>query len=529
MSQIQFPLNKYDVYPKDKLWYAVEFNFNNPTSSPSTIDLFNGYNQTPTPISTPLYDTPVKLNATVNTSIVANQRGAYCISNNCLYVTNDGGSFNRIDVINCATNLIVRTFSALEISNTPIAIVYNPVNNQMYVSSNSTVVRIDCSNNTVFGTSIAASGDNMAYDSFNNTIYIGANTSVVIIDCGTNLIIGSPILFPSGYVFTGTGNCLCYNASMNRIYACLTDSINPITFVIDCLSNAIIDTINITGAAMMLYNPNNNSLYAANFDLEVYVIDCYTDSVIKTFTFPASDYQYGLALNIFNNTVYGFSNLYGGYYYIDCDDNSIHSIIPNIGVDFPSFGFYNTINNSMYITNYSSNSVYVLRNTPNVYITGSGNYNEFVTELQNTPKRVRHIRLTVESYSQMAIPMYLLTRDANGNSCGDPKIPTEYLNTNDYQSFICELPFKPKELILNNNTIISQYTIAASSTVSMVIYYDQIDMSDMMSDKIEVCKIIETKCPDLNSLTEQQLENTQEFRPTVKPSWLKNFASARKI
>lgn len=529
--------DNYYGYPKDKMWYAVEFSLNNPTASPYSIDLFNGYNQTPIPSTTPLYNTPVLLSSTVNIGVAANQQGAYCDANDCLYVTNDSGGFNRVDVIDCSTNTIIKTFNALEITSIPRQIVYNPVNNQMYVSSSLSIFRIDCSNNTVFGTTISAGGESMAYNSLNNTIYVGASTGISIINCVTNLVTGS-ISIPVGFSFFSTNNCLCYNALLNRIYAlCINGAVSESIFVIECQSNAVINTIllglvvgGVGSNGMILYNSNNNFIYACNGGIDTYIVNCTTNLIASTFTFSSSDYQSGLALNLFNNVVYGYSADYGGLYYINGVDNSINSITPAIGIgDFISFGFYNTNNNSMYITHSVSQYIEILRNDSNFYITGTTNYNQFVTELQNVPKRVRHIRLTVESYSQMAVPFYLLKRDANGNFCGVPRIPTEELRPEDYQSFMCEMAFKPKELILNNNEIISGYTVAPESTVKMVLYFDEIDMSDLLSEKLNVYNQIETKVEDLNTISEATLERRYETRLSVKPSWLKNFKSGKAI
>lgn len=530
--------SNYYGYPKNKMWYAVEFSLHNPTSSPYSIDLFNGYNFTPIPNETPLYDTPIQLDATISTSVVANQQGAYCSANNCLYVGNDSGLFTRVDVVDCSTNTIIKTFNATEVTIRPTQMVYNSFNNQIYISSSSSasVVRIDCSSNTVIGSPIVLSafGNNsMAYNSTSNAVYVGVSNGVDVINCGTNLVT-TTISLPSSYDFTFVNNCLCYNPSLDRIYAYVFDvSLGSKVFIIDCQSNNIINSILVSAtisAATMLYNQNNNNLYLADGDLNIYSINCSNNVLTNIFTFPASDYQNGLALNLFNNVVYGYSILYGGYYYIDCLDNSIHGFTPPLVTsNVPSFGVYNTINNTMYLTNIISNEVILLRNTANFYITGSNDYNQFVRELQNIPKRVRHIRLTVESYSQMAVPFYLLKRDANGNFCGVPRIPTEDLRPEDYQSFMCEMAFNPKELILNNNEIISGYTVAPESTVKMVIYFDEIDMSDLLSEKLNVYNQIETKVEDLNTISEQTLEIRYEDRPTIKPSWLKNFKGGKTI
>jgi hypothetical protein len=63
----------------------------------------------------------------------------------------------------------------------------------------------------------------------------------------------------------------------------------------------------------------------------------------------------------------------------------------------------------------------------------------------------------------------------------------------------------------------------------MVVYFDEIDMSDLLSDKLNVYNEIETKVEDLDTITEAKLERRYEYRPFVKPEWLKNFKGGNAI
>lgn len=519
----------YYGYPKDKMWYAVQFNIVNPTNSPFTIDLFNGYNQVPiqanpSPITNP---TIISGNISVGTQPVGI---VYNPNNNFIYVANSGS--NNISVIDSSTDSL---YSTISVGTTPVEMAINSLNNAIYVvnQGSNNVYIIDCNTNSVIGSpiSIALGGNGIAYCTSNNKMYICnvPSGNIQVLDCSSNTIINT--------ISTGANVIgIVYNSTNNTMYVSRNTSNDVL--VIDCSSDSILGSPISVGnnPTQMAYNVTNNTIYVSNSGSDnVSVINCVSNTVIATISLPSSPFLYefpvGISFNSLTNSIYvgcheTSDTTNGSVLVIDCNTNIISENPFTVSGGYsPRSIVFNNYSNKIYTSNnaYGSDSLTVIVSTVNPYISGTTDYNQFVRELQNIPKRVRHIRLTTESYSQMAVPLYLQKRDANGIFCGVPRIPTEDLKPEDYQSFICELPFKPKELILNNNEIISQYTVAPNSTVGMVIYFDEIDMSDLLSEKLNVYNQIETKVEDLNTISEATLDRRYENRPTVKPSWLKNF------
>lgn len=513
-------------YKKNKEWYAVEFSFNNPTTLPFTLDIFNGYNQTPFQT----YPNPIVPPSSITgTTLLPFVLGGGCFNpiTNALYI----GNGSTISILDCSTNLIINTITG--VINGAAFGVYNPSNNTMYFGSagSGVVTVIDCNTNTVL-TVISVLPDftfELCYSSISNKVYVAYNgtvNQVTVIDCSTNTV-SSNINIGFNATF------LTYNSNSNSIYVSggsLGDNIQ----IISCSTDTIINSVT-TGSfnGGLVYNPLNNNIYVScdygGASELIKVIDCVSNSIISTISTGSSLVGLELSYNALSNLVYVSNLLAGTITVIDCYSNTISATLT--GFTQPQVSVFVSKLNTLYVFDSGANSVYTLASPiPFVtYISGTTNYNQFVTELNNIPKRARHIRLIVESSNQLAVPLNILKRDANGNFCNVPKIPTEYRNANNYQGSICDMPFEPKELILNNQMIISQYIIAPNSTVKMVLYFDEIDMSDLLSEKLNVYNQIETKVEDLNTISEATLERRYENRPTIKPSWLKNFKSGKVI
>lgn len=518
-------LKKIIPYKPNKNWYAVQFEFNNPTITPYTLDLFNGYTlsniqTSQSPISNPsvvTYTSPVGLSPFYS---------AISSVNNNVYVTNAGSS--SVSIISAVTGLIVGTIS---ISGVPSGITYNSNSDSMYVAdANGSIYIISCGNNTVTSViSLSFSPSSIVYNSQDDIIYISnsAINNIYVFDCGVNSIIGSPIFIGGGT----SPSLMGYNSYNNTLYICNTSS-NDIS-VINCNTNTLsVPSISVgANPSGISYCPINNSMYVCNVNSnDVYVIDCDTNSVVSSPILIGLNPQ-GIAYNSITNTIYVSCISSNEVYIINCYTNLLIGSPINTGIKTNPYGVsYNQNNNSIYICNSSTNDVTILSPlVPQVpYVSGSTSYNEFLRELQNTPKRVGHISLLVDNISQQYVPYEILKRDANGNQETYVKLPNTYTSVNQSQISVCYLSFGEKELVLDNTTILSRYTILPTTSVKMVIYYDEIDKSDMLSEIIDYAKIADVKVPDGNSRTEEEIE-LKDFRPLTKPEWLKNFKVAKKI
>lgn len=504
-------------YKPNKNWYAVQFNLHNPTPNNYLFDLFNGYllsNVQTTPYT---YTNPTVYVATVS-PFISPVGMAYNSLNNTIYVADFGS--NTVSVIDCNTNSIIG--SPIVVGSSPREVAYCPINNSIYVTNqgSASVSVINCNTNLVYDTiSVRGTAIGIAYNSLNNTMYVCNGSTVKVIDCASNIITTSISAFNNSFV--------CYNSIDNTMYV-NSVSLN-IVYVIDCASSTVIgSTITVgTNPEQMAYNSFNNTVYVVNLNSNnVSIIDCASNTVVSTVA--VGNNPYAIVYNSYTNSMYVSNTADANVSIIDCSSGIISGTI-SVGTSPRGLAF-NPSMSSIYVSNVGSNDVYVYSPStyPYFYIDGSVDYNEFLREMQNTPKRVRHITMAVESGGQLSIPYEIVTRDANGNQKTNPKLPNIYTSVNQTQLFVCEIDFDPKELILNNTNIFSQYNILANSTVKMIIYYDEIDKSDMLSEIIDYAKIADVKVPDGNTKTEEEID-AKDFRPLTKPEWLRNFKVAKKI
>ena len=138
------------------------------------------------------------------------------------------------------------------------------------------------------------------------------------------------------------------------------------------------------------------------------------------------------------------------------------------------------------------------------YIVGSTGYNFFIQGLSNSPLMVRQIMLVTQNVEQLNQPLYLVTKDANGIECDNPRLPNISVSVNQYQPLISYVNFRKMELLLNDNTTV-KYTVKANSTVTMVIYYKQVPKISIFTDKLGVCDMVDLHKHVPNNRTERQL------------------------
>lgn len=150
--------------------------------------------------------------------------------------------------------------------------------------------------------------------------------------------------------------------------------------------------------------------------------------------------------------------------------------------------------------------------SPPPYISGSTGYNFFIRGLAASPLEVRQIMMVTESIEQMNVPLQLTYKDANGTLCQNPRLPSLGVSINQYQGLISYVDFKPKELVLDNQTTIPNYTVKAGTSVTMVIYYRQVTKVSILSDKTNLCDRIDLNKYKPNNRKEQQLR----FQSAVK-------------
>jgi DNA-binding beta-propeller fold protein YncE len=171
-------------------------------------------------------------------------------------------------------------------------IVYNPINNRVYINegfwesdsqkqpNRGDILVVDNQTNEVIDTikTFGVPGP-MAWNPNNNRLYVHCVPEIVgnslnIIDCQTNRIIDTII----GSGGTRFGGDLLYNPSLNKVYF----RTGPTLTVVDCSSDSVIAEIPISGPGWwpLFFVPQRNKIYTSNSDT-LFIIDCLRDSIRK--------------------------------------------------------------------------------------------------------------------------------------------------------------------------------------------------------------------------------------------------------
>ena len=166
---------------------------------------------------------------------------------------------NNVSVINSTTNTLITTIP-LGYSPGP-SLEYNPANNDIYVGTFSNVVLvIDSITNTLeHEINVGAQVGAIVFNPFNDDIYITAGNNVEVIDSSTNKVtniidMGAPTS-PYGLEFNPSNNDM-YVASWPHTVS-----------VIDSTTNKITDNILVGNNPRSLeYNPSNENIYVSNTD-----------------------------------------------------------------------------------------------------------------------------------------------------------------------------------------------------------------------------------------------------------------------
>jgi YVTN family beta-propeller protein len=296
---------------------------------------------------------------------------AYDSNNKHVYVTNYGGSSssssssnadaNKVSVIDSSSDKVVDTVS---VGNRPLAITYNPSNNNIYVANtfSDTMSVIDSSKNNNVISNIAVghfpgnSSSGVAYNSKNGNMYaanIGSD-SLSEIDGSNNVVISSikQLSNPAG---------IAYDSANSHIY--ITNNKANSVSVIDTLrNNRVIATIPVgISPSAIIFDSDNGHVYVANTGSDnsrdtVSVIDTSTNKVIATIV--VGNAPNGITLDSSRGKIYvtnTFSNT------VSVIDDSNNKVTTTISVGTNPYGVvYNSSNHHIYVANHGSNTISVI-------------------------------------------------------------------------------------------------------------------------------------------------------------------------
>lgn len=523
-------------FPLNTKWDSTQIDFINPTPNPVTADIFN----TITVSNFPSSPSGTVYPSAVGSSIII------------------GAGLSRASAL-------------------------STVNQFVYVASitSASVFVFDTTTNTFVTTIVVPSSiiGQMVYCSSTNRIYGGATGSVHVIDCATNTyLLSVPAPSPAVDVVG-----LDYSFSFNSVF-CTQPSIDTV-FKINCSTNTIVGTVVVVGTAptAVVYNTSNGFVYAFPTGVTTSVIKISPSTFVLSSTIPIAS-----VANVFGTSVYVSSNnsVYyqeGGTFLIkqfDCDSETINPtsigiagnsigmiyvqstnliyvsdnftptdyiriINPNTNTIFQSIStpivdygdyaslVYNSAKNSVYESSSpigGAVGIFEISSTANFYMSSPYNYNALLQDVQQNPMLIRRIDMICGNQSQFTQPLNIVTRDANGIFITTPKLPNTNLSVNQAQPNLVTIDFEGKELILDDNTVFSQYTFPANSSTRIVVYYKQVKRLDIVTKGLSLLQEVEKNLwLEQTSITEAELNETSNYPMILEREAIKQKRLAEKI
>lgn len=484
-------------FPCDFKWDNTQIDFINPTDNDVTIDVFNSITLSNFPSSPSGSPFPNSFGFSA-IGVGTTRFAAFCPVNQFIYISRV--DLPRVRVIDTVTNTPVTNINMPIISAREIA--YCSVNNRMYLCADGFINVIDCATNT-FVTSIPLTVVGIAWSiSYNptlNCMYVCQPPTDLVykIDCATNTVVAS----------TGLGGgdvpvIVRYNPTTDHVYVFgnanpIAYELNPVTLAINA-PIVIPETAGITGAAALV--SSNNSIYYQNSAGDIRQFFCASNTVNPTvIPFPAATLS--ITYNSTSDLIYVSNYLVGAdsvRIYNPATNTLVQTVstpIANVG-NFGSLVFQ-SVKNSIYSISSPYNTipnnfgVLEMSSSNNFYIVSPYNYNALLQDIQTNPMLIRRIELITQSQEQFAQPFSIMTRDANGMQAIIPRLPNIELTANQVQPNIASIDFSEKELILDDNTMFSQYTFPKKSVTRMLIFYKQLNRIDIVTKGISQCVELE--------------------------------------
>ncbi|MEO0078560.1 MAG: hypothetical protein ABIK86_06130, partial [candidate division WOR-3 bacterium] len=205
-------------------------------------------------------------------------------------------------------------------------LLYNPLNNRLYVLGYELLSVVDCAGDTVVGAVDVSAIDveipAICLATQENKVYVAGEDSLIAIDAATNQVVAG---FRTRHNIS-TGPSLCYNPDANKIYYCGAESL----LVIDAATDRILASLSPHGLdeyPLVAYNPANRRVYCVGY--ETLAVVCGDgDTLIRYITFERGE-SYGIVVHPDRNKVY-FTGSYGFAVLDGCTD-SIVKFFPTQG------------------------------------------------------------------------------------------------------------------------------------------------------------------------------------------------------
>lgn len=485
----------------DDQWELMAFNLVNGTSTDISIDLFdpqvaNTVNipTTPTPsLTLPPITYSLLQSPPLSSPIVQN----ICIAhgNGKIWVGDGSGGSGNVQSINESTNIVNTINLPVQVDATSVisGVAYSATSNKViYGSSNTAFVTIlDASAETILANT-ALIGFGVAFiiwNSVKNTWYIARITnSINEVDCVTNALVGTIVLPP-----TATPKQIAFDAVTNKIY--VTDDSSPFgvdtneIFEIDCVTNTVLSIISTAGiinrpvGIAFKYISGNPTLFVgSSFNAGIYSYDINT--TIST-TISLTGYAFNIIVHPTSNNVYAGAWLGGSNGQVLVIDTLTNTVTNNISFvqtqNIVNFAYSPTTNNIYISTFQPIQGQNTLLPPTGFYISGDSNINQIVRDGFYSPYWIRRLYFYSNNTSNFNQNFFLLTKDANGNLCEVPQVPSLSVATLQFQSGIGLVDYPNKDFILGINQWLKELKVVANSDLTMILIYQQLQKSDLLS------------------------------------------------
>jgi hypothetical protein len=484
----------------DDQWELMAFNLVNGTSVDISIDLFdpqvaNTVN-IPTSPSPSLISPPFTYNFIQSPPLTtALYRNTTITFGNSKVWTGDDSALLSGDIQSTNENtFVVNTINLpAQVGNSITGISYSATSDKIIVGgSTTTVVTIlDATTETII-TNTALVGAGVSYiiwNSVKNTWYIARTTKQVDeVDCVTNALVSSILL-------SGTANprSIAFDSVTNRIY--VTDDSSPLgidanaVFEIDCATNTVISTISTTGIIArpfgigFKYVSGVPTLYlGSTFNAGIYAYNLITTS---STAISLTSFSTNFLIHPTSNTVYSggwLGGTSGELLLIDALTNTVTDTINYTQLQKIVNITYSPTTNNLYFSTYQFiGGLNNLLPPTAFYISGDSNINQIVRDGFYSPYWIRRLYFYSSNTQNFNQNFFLLTKDANGNLCEFPQVPSLSVATLQFQAGIGLVDYPNKEFILGINQWYKELKVVANSELSMILVYQQIEKSDLLS------------------------------------------------
>jgi len=489
---------------------TIEFELINATPNAQNVDLFDSNNLVDVPFANGVGAFPNVLGQQITVGTTYNGLAFDSLRKNIV----TGDSSGNIRIINASTGNIL--FSTT--SSTPSArMIYVPQKDLIYSVGGGIISVINPVNGieiTSVNFGAGLSFNDLVYCPVNGRIYIkdaSADQKLWFFDTGNNTNAG--FYQPPLGGFTAN---ITYVSSNNSVY--IFDQTFTNIYQFSCATNTLAATIGGAGTAVIgVYSSSNNEIFYQDSGAGVLkVVNVSTNTITGTTIAGFAGVVTDMTYSPDTNHIWVLND---GADAINVVSASADAIITTLGmpVDWSGNVVYATGINTVYSTSSTAiNYVQQIDATGNqFYIDGSSDYNQFVRDNLISPKKLDRIMIYAEDNDNLLNAIGVNTESANGESCGETRLPNITVGANQFQGQIGQVDFE--DYILDVTSSIN-YTIPAFTTIKWVIYYKEYKRSDLLAGRSMIESFDAYKPKDPDTYDEKYLLDTQ-----LTPTWVENI------